>query len=98
MPDSTSAAHSVEGTYASLTCLSQRLKGMLAPEAALPLIVETIATALQLPYAAIRLKRTDSGDFELTAEYGGTHAEAEPFILPLMYQDEIVGQLVLQSD
>ena len=98
-------ASSAEGAYTSLTGLSQRLEGMLAPEAALPLIVETIATALQLPYAAIRLKHTDSGEFELTAEYASgredspssdIQARAEPFLLPLMYQDEIVGQLVLQ--
>lgn len=96
-------ARSAEGAYTSLTRLSRQLEGMLAPEAALPLIVETIANALQLPYAAIRLKRTDSGEFEVAAQYPASEVEspidpspgAEPFLLPLMYQDEIVGQLEL---
>ncbi len=104
MQDSPPLAHSADGAYASLTRLSRRLEGMLAPEAVLPLIVETVAEALHLPYAAIRLKRTDSGEFELAAEYpaeaspppANDSPEAEPFLLPLMYQDEIVGQLVLR--
>ncbi|PWT78906.1 MAG: hypothetical protein C5B60_00475, partial [Chloroflexi bacterium] len=37
--------------YAVITQLSQRLERTLAPEAALPALVETVAQALKLPYA-----------------------------------------------
>ncbi len=43
--------------YAVLSRLGQRLEATLAPEAALRTIVETIAQALKLPYAAITLEQ-----------------------------------------
>ncbi len=41
--------------YTVVTRLSQRLEGTLAPKAVLSTIVETVAQALKLPYAAIGL-------------------------------------------
>ena len=78
--------------YAVLSRLGQRLEATLAPEAVLPTIVETVAQALKLPYAAIALKRDDG--FEVAA--AATDAPpASRWSLPLVYQDETVGQLLL---
>src|SRR5207247_4889189 len=79
--------------YAVLTRLGQRLEVTLAPEAVLPTIVETIAQALKLPYVAIASKQDDA--FSITASYG--LSQGKPLILPLVYQAEIIGQLLLAS-
>ena len=39
--------------YAVISRLGRRLEATLAPESVLPTVVETIAQALKLPYAAI---------------------------------------------
>jgi len=77
--------------YTVLSRLGQRLEVTLAPDAALRAIVETVAQALKLPHAAITLKQ--GGEFAVAAEYGT--AAGEPVILPLAYQREQVGQLIL---
>jgi two-component system, NarL family, sensor kinase len=77
--------------YAVLSRLGSRLEATFAPEAVLPTIVETIAQALKLPYAAITLKQDDA--FSITASYG--LSQGKPYILPLVYQTENVGQLLL---
>ncbi|HKH12119.1 MAG TPA: GAF domain-containing sensor histidine kinase [Rubrobacter sp.] len=77
--------------YAVLSRLGQRLEATLAPDAALKTIVETVAQALKIPYAAITLKQGD--EFAMAAEYG-TPA-GEPVILPLTHQGEPVGQMIL---
>ncbi len=75
--------------YAVLTRLSQRLEAALAPDAVLSTIVETVAQALKLPYAAILLRREQS--FVVAASYG--QPREDPLILPLIYQAETMGQL-----
>src|SRR5439155_760166 len=77
--------------YAVLSRLASRLDATLAPESVLPTIVETVAQALKLPYAAIGKKQGD--EFSLTASYG--HPQDTPFILPLVYHTETIGQLRL---
>ena len=77
--------------YAVITRLSQRLEGTLAPDAVLLTIVETVAQALKLPYAAILLKQEDT--FQLSASTG--ELIGEPLILPLIYQKETIGQMQL---
>jgi two-component system NarL family sensor kinase len=79
--------------YAVLSRLGQRLEATLAPEEALSTIVETVAQALKLPYAAITLRQ--DGRFVTVAEHG-TPA-SEPVILPLVHQGEEVGQLIVGS-
>ena len=78
--------------YAVLSRLGQRLKATSTPEAVLPAIVETVAGALKLPYAAITLKHDDA--FERVAEAGSATA-GEPLVVPLAYGTEIIGQLIL---
>ncbi|HLH61596.1 MAG TPA: ATP-binding protein [Ktedonobacteraceae bacterium] len=77
--------------YTVITRLSQRLEGALAPEAILSTIVETVAQALKLPYAAILLKREDV--FAIAADYGKPANDS--LKLPLAYQGEVIGQLQL---
>ena len=77
--------------YKVLSRLGRRLEGTLAPEAALATIVETVAEALKLPYAAILLKQ--DGGFATAAEYGTP--VGEPVTLPLAHQKELVGRLVV---
>jgi signal transduction histidine kinase len=79
--------------YAVLSRLGSRLEGTLAPEAALTTIVEMVAQALKLPYAAIALEQDDGG-LAIAAEYG-TPVSYEPIVLPLAYQKVQMGQLVL---
>jgi len=77
--------------HAVLSRLGRRLEATLAPEAVLPTIVETVAQALKLPYAAIALKQGD--EFITAASYG--LLQERPFILPLVYHTETIGQLLL---
>jgi signal transduction histidine kinase len=77
--------------YAVISRLSRRLEATLAPESVLPTIAETIGQALKLPYAAILLKE-DEG-FRTAAAYGSPRGEPET--LPLVYQREEIGRLVL---
>jgi signal transduction histidine kinase len=91
--------------YAVISRLGRRLEATLAPDAILPTIVQSVAEALKLPYAAIALKQDD--EMVLAAEVGvgswelGVGAAAAPHPptpisqLPLLYQGEIVGQLIL---
>jgi signal transduction histidine kinase len=77
--------------YAVISRLGKRLEAALDPEAVLPTVVETIAQALKLPYAAILLKEGEG--FRTAAAYGSPRGEPET--LPLVYQREEVGRLVL---
>ena len=93
-----------DSPYMVISRLGQRLEATLAPEAILATIVETVAQALKLPYAAIALKQ----DEELTiaasyvsqkrgASLGETvlHSQDALLHLPLLYQSEPIGELVL---
>jgi signal transduction histidine kinase len=77
--------------YAVISRLGRRLEATLAPDTVLPTLVETIAQALKLPYVAILLKEGE--EFRTTAAYGSPRGEPET--LPLVYQREELGHLVL---
>lgn len=77
--------------YRILSRLGRRIEETLAPEAALPVVVETVASALKLPYVALALRR-EKGP-AIVAEHGAP--VALPIVLPLVYQQEPVGQLLL---
>ena len=76
--------------YAVVSRLGRRLEATLAPDM-LPTLVETIAQALKLPYAAILLKEGEG--FRTAAAYGSPRGEPET--LPLVYQTEEIGRLML---
>jgi signal transduction histidine kinase len=77
--------------YAVVSRLGRRLEATLAPDRVLPTLVETISQALKLPYAAILLK--DGEEFRTAATCGSPRGEPET--LPLVYQREEIGRLVL---
>ena len=77
--------------YKVLAGLGQRLEATVAPQAVLPGVVETIAGALRLPYVAIELGHGD--DLQPVAVYGSV--VGAPLAVPLVYQAEPIGQLVL---
>jgi len=79
--------------YAVVSRLGQRLEAILAPEAVLPTIVDTVREALKLPYAAIALPR-DGNCFEVVAT-SGEKSPADPLVLPLSYGGESIGELLL---
>jgi signal transduction histidine kinase len=95
--------------YAVVARLGQRLEGTLAPDAVLGTLVETVAQALKLPYAAVLLTQGDG--FVTAAEYPdqetrrqGDREQVTPPVsvapdlhvaLPLTYQGETVGTLLL---
>lgn len=77
--------------YAVISRLGSRLEATLASDAILPTIVETVAQALKLPYVAILLQHEQAAP--INASYG---VAAEPLLhLPLLYQSEQVGELLL---
>jgi signal transduction histidine kinase len=77
--------------YAVVARLGRRLESVLAPEAVLPTIVETVAQALKLPYVAITWQQ--DGVVVIAATFG--EAVDELLHLPLSYQSELIGELVL---
>jgi signal transduction histidine kinase len=77
--------------YAVLSRLGQRLEAAYAPESILPTIVETVAQTLKLPHVAITLNQ--GGEFKIAAQFGSS--KNEPITLPLIYQGEPVGELIL---
>jgi len=79
--------------YSVLSRLGQRLEAALAPDAMLATIVETVKESLKLPYVAIALKLEDTDAFSVAASAGAP--VAGPLTLPLVYQNETVGQLIL---
>ncbi len=74
-----------------LTRLGQRLENALAPELVLPTIVETIAQALKLPYAAIALQQGET--LQPIESYGAPAADLHTY--SLAYQGAVIGQLLV---
>ncbi len=86
--------------YRVLARLGQRLETSLDPDSMLPGIVETVAQSLKLPYAAVKLKNLD-GAFRIVAVYPPITESPQAsdasgtLSLPLVYQQEMIGQLIL---
>lgn len=78
---------------AALSQLGQQLEAALTPEVVLPSLVETIAQTMKLPYVAISLQTGE--EFKIAAQSG--HEVAETMQMPLIYQGEMVGQLIAGS-
>ncbi len=76
--------------YSVLSRLGQRLEGTIAPDEILPAIVRTLTESLRLPYAAIVL---NDGTDQVLATAGTPVAGV--LRLPLVYQSEPVGELVV---
>ena len=81
--------------YAVVSRLGERLEATLAPEAVLPTIVQSVKEALKLPYAAIALTENGAANPRVTASAG--EPVEKPLHLPLTYQGEPVGELLLST-
>ena len=82
--------------YRILLRLGSRLEATLSTDAVLPTIVETVAQALKLPYAAISWKQ--EGGFRqpvVAASYGRAVEQQALVRVPLVYRQEQVGELWL---
>lgn len=77
--------------YAVLSRLGQRLEATLEPAAVLPVLAETVAQAVKLPYVAVTLKH--DGGFPIVATHGV--ARETTLTVPLIYRGEILGHLLL---
>lgn len=73
--------------YALVSSLTERLAGLLEPAQVFPVTVETVATALKLPFAAIAL----GPESRTVASHGTPQAHVEH--LPLRYAGEEIGRL-----
>ncbi len=73
-----------------LAQLAHRLETVDRPEHILPTLVETIATALKLPYAALWLPESNT-QWEPAAVYG--RAVDEQRLIPLLHQNREIGRL-----
>ena len=73
-----------------LTDLAHRLEGVDRPESMLPTLVETIATALKLPYVALWLPE-DEKQWQPAAVFGRQSDELQ--LIPLLHQNQEVGRL-----
>jgi signal transduction histidine kinase len=92
-----------------LASLGKRLEETAAPAEILPNLVETIAHSLRLPYVAIAVQRATNseivasfpegtGDHEAETAGGPGALPAEQVVtLPLTYQSESIGQLLVAA-
>lgn len=79
-----------------LTRLGQQLEATISPETVLPMIVETVAHSLKLPYAAILwTSRNDATKSDIAAVYGEQQEAIAQTYVPLVYQKKVVGELLL---
>ena len=75
----------------ALSRLGKQLETAVPTNDILPMLVETIARTLKLPYVGIQLRAGTEDN--VTAEYGSPPQELADF--PLLYQGENIGRLVV---
>jgi signal transduction histidine kinase len=87
-----------DAPYQVLARLDQQIAQAMPPEDVLPSLVKTIATTLKLPYVAVALVQSDIpalSEEHLVAIHGQPTPRAPVERLPVVYQGETVGQLLL---
>jgi signal transduction histidine kinase len=78
--------------YRVISRLGQRLEATLAPDAVLSVIVETVAQALKLPYAAITLKSISATNSVLAGSVQGSPLKQdEEFAIAASYVSKVGG-------
>ena len=79
--------------YTVITQLGLRLETLIASDEVIPTILHTVREALKVTYAMICLYQKGDGKFVMVADDG----QLTPIVLtlPLVYQNETVGQLQL---
>jgi signal transduction histidine kinase len=82
--------------YGILLRLGSRLEATLSTDSVLPTIVETVAQALKLPYAAITWGQGAAESAPVVAASYGRAGEPQALVrVPLVYRQEQVGELWL---
>jgi signal transduction histidine kinase len=82
--------------YRLLSRLGSRLEATVSADSVLPAIVETVAQALKLPYAAITWQQgAAAGEPVVAASYGSATANQSLVRVPLVYRKAQVGELLL---
>lgn len=81
--------------YLVLSRLGQRLETTLVPESTLSTIVETVAQVFKVSYVTVTLKQEEA--FVEGAVYGQAPPEGELLHIPLTYQGEFLGELIVSS-
>jgi signal transduction histidine kinase len=76
--------------FTVLNQLGAQLENSIAPDSALPLVVETIGKNLRVPYVAVALSDEGKG---LRTEWGRQTQSSVLSTFPLKYQNERVGEL-----
>src|SRR5262245_26345798 len=79
--------------YAALSKLGERLQGTLAPDEVVQTVVDSVAEALRLRYAAIEFERDGHVD---VATSHGDQASGAVRRLPLIYNGERIASLVVE--
>lgn len=81
--------------YAVLTRLGRQWEeNKHSPDALLAAVAQTVAKSLRLPYAAVLLLE-ETPDDNLVGVFGQPPPSGQLFSLPLLYQDEPLGQLIV---
>ena len=75
----------------ALSRLGKQLETAVPPNDVLPMLVETIAQTLKLPYVGVQLRAENEAN--VTAEHGVPAQELVDF--PLVYQGERIGRLMV---
>lgn len=78
--------------YTALARLARSLEATIGPTSVLPVVVDTVATTLRLPYVAIEL--VEDGSFRSVASHGRPETAAMTR-LQLTHQGHTIGRIVL---
>jgi signal transduction histidine kinase len=83
--------------YQGLSRLAGRLEDSVTPQMALRTIVETVADSLKVPFVSVDLVQAESGQRQVLrrAAVHGECEPVEPLVVPLIFQAETVGELVV---
>ena len=79
-----------DNPYALAAAISQQLQTMSNPHLTLPLVVETIATTLHLPYAGVEYLYLDAHE---QAAFGTLPEHTQMRFYPIRYLDHTLGRL-----
>jgi signal transduction histidine kinase len=84
-----------DNPYPALAQLNQYLESTPSPQAILPVIAETMAHTLKLPYIEIEAQPADANrtDAPLVTAFGSPPKGAEITRVPLTYHDTAIGEL-----
>jgi signal transduction histidine kinase len=88
--------------HARLSMLGEQLSGMLDPTEILPAMTKAICEALHVPYAAVLIRRIDTGEEELVSQHGTLRNELDVNFqtglrFPMTHRGEALGSLVINT-